>query len=77
MSNYVPIFDYTGATPQGTQISVSSIPQDADYIWAATVGGGPTNGPVQWGDTCPNGTRAHGGMMVTVDGETKVVFHRS
>ena len=76
-SSFIPIFDYTGNGPQGAPIPVSQLPADTSFIWADTVGGGSSGGPVKWGTQCPDGSTAHGSVLVNVAGSNVVVSHWS
>ncbi|GAG91056.1 unnamed protein product [marine sediment metagenome] len=60
--NPIPIYDYVNSN--GTPILVSDIPSNTPWIWSDDKGGGPAQGPVCWGDICPDGTSAHGVMYV-------------
>lgn len=76
MPKPVTIFDYTGNGPIGAPIPLSAIPAETPFVWAETVGGGPSPTPVMFGDLSPNGTPAHGGMLANINSSLKVINHR-
>lgn len=66
-----PIYRYPG----GDSVSTEDLPEDTEFKWIDSLGGGKLDGPIPFGTVRPDGKQSHGGVYTKIKGKSRVEYH--